>query len=780
MDPAASLEFQRLLNLVSAYCVSENGRARLQNLRPVYESEYIRTTQSEIAEFRDILLTGAAFPLWGFIDMRLVFSTIEPENTYLLTDDFIKVRSFLELGTDISRYFKKAGERYPFLQKIGQNISPRETLLAHINATIDPTGNIFDNASPELKRIRKEKAKISSELHIRMDRLRSRYAEYLQEDYITIREERLVLPVREFSAGKVPGIVHGQSGTGSTYFIEPLPVVELNNEYQKILAEEQKEIIEILKRLTRLLKAERAELLVNLNLFTQLDVLLAMARYAQKSNSVAPEVNPEFGWKLVSARHPLLFERLGAAVEPLHLELAPDENVLIISGPNAGGKTVTLKTVGLLQLMFQCGFHLPVGEGSKIPVVGQWFVVVGDDQSIEQDLSTFSSHVQALNGIIRKAEERALILIDEIGNGTEPDGSAALAVSFLEYFNRDTFKTLVTTHLNQLKIFGSQTAGIVNAAMQFDNDHLKPLYRLEKGIPGSSYTFEICHRLGLDQQIVERAIELRGSEHFQLDKLLTDVVEKSRRYQEMIRHLSIKESELAALTSLYETRQNEFNANRKKLEKEARSEAARIIDEANRQVEQAIREIRETQADRQVIKSVKERLTGQISALREQAGQTSADHRSLQMDDLDTGMSVRSIRFKFNGTIRKIFKSRNEVEIEGNGLKIKVPLDDLQILNEHGSVIEPLPSNVGRTPDVAVSYEISLRGYRVDEALIELESYLDRARLSEWTEIRIVHGKGTGALKNAIHQYLKTNPYIKTFRLGNFGEGDSGVTVVTL
>jgi DNA mismatch repair protein MutS2 len=688
------------------------------------------------------------------------------------------VRSFLELGVEIARYFKKAAERYPYLQKIGQNISPRETLLSHINATIDPTGTIYDNASPELKRIRKEKEKISAELHIRMERLRNRYAEFLQEDYITIREERLVLPVREFSAGKVPGIVHGQSGSGSTYFIEPLPVVELNNDLQKILAEEHKEIIEILKRLTRLLKNERSELLLNLNIFTELDVLLAMARYARKSNSIAPEINPEFGWRLIAARHPLLYERLGVAVEPLQLELAPDENVLVISGPNAGGKTVTLKTVGLLQLMFQCGFHLPVGEGSKLPVAGQWFVVVGDDQSIEQDLSTFSSHVQALNGIIRKAENRALILIDEIGNGTEPDGSAALAVSFLEYFNRDNFKTLVTTHLNQLKIFGSQTAGIVNAAMQFDNDNLKPLYRLEKGIPGSSYTFEICHRLGLHDEIVQRAIELRGSEHFQLDKLLTDVVDKSRHYQDMIRRLSIKESELAALTNLYESRQNEFNANRKKLEKEAQNEAVRILEEANRQVEQAIREIRETQADKQVIKKVKDRLAEQKAELREKTGQDI--ERKTKVDELAAGMAVRSIRFKFNGTISKIYPAKNEAEIEGNGLKIKVPLDDLQLINEHGSIIETISSNIGRTPDTAVSYEINLRGFRVDEALLELETYLDRALLSDWSEIRIVHGKGTGALKTAIHQFLKANPAIKSFRLGHFGEGDSGVTVVTL
>ncbi len=778
MDSAAALEFQRLLNLVSGFCVSETGRARLQNLQPLFNPDFIQTTQSEISEFREILVSGAAFPLWGFVDMRQVFAQVEPDNTYLLTEDFIKVRSFLELGAEIARYLKKAGERYPYLQKIGQNISPRETLLSHINATIDPTGTIYDNASPELKRIRKEKEKISAELHIRMERLRNRYAEYLQEDYITIREERLVLPVREFSAGKVPGIVHGQSGSGSTYFIEPLPVVELNNDLQKILAEEHKEIIEILKRLTRLLKNERSELLLNLNIFTELDVLLAMARYARKSNSIAPEINPEFGWRLIAARHPLLYERLGSAVEPLQLELAPDENVLVISGPNAGGKTVTLKTVGLLQLMFQCGFHLPVGEGSKLPVAGQWFVVVGDDQSIEQDLSTFSSHVQALNGIIRKAENRALILIDEIGNGTEPDGSAALAVSFLEYFNRDNFKTLVTTHLNQLKIFGSQTAGIVNAAMQFDNDNLKPLYRLEKGIPGSSYTFEICHRLGLHDEIVQRAIELRGSEHFQLDKLLTDVVDKSRHYQDMIRRLSIKESELAALTNLYESRQNEFNANRKKLEKEAQNEAVRILEEANRQVEQAIREIRETQADKQVIKKVKDRLAEQKAELREKTGQDI--ERKTKVDELAAGMAVRSIRFKFNGTISKIYPAKNEAEIEGNGLKIKVPLDDLQLINEHGSIIETISSNIGRTPDTAVSYEINLRGFRVDEALLELETYLDRALLSDWSEIRIVHGKGTGALKTAIHQFLKANPAIKSFRLGHFGEGDSGVTVVTL
>ncbi len=775
------LEFDKILEIVAGRCVTEVGKARLKSVRPVHDAAYLQRLLDEVRDMRDVYLIDGGFPIWEFKDIRVYLNKIEPAESYLEVKEFIELQNFLDLVSEALQFKQKIEEKYPDLRRILERLQSAERLSQQIRFSIDPSGKLYDNASPELKAIRKEIRQIDGEIHIRLERLTRKYAEFLQEDYVTLRDGRFVLPVREFSVNKVPGIVHGQSGSGATYFIEPMPVVELNNQLQKLQAAEKKEEIKILKQLSRLVREFDAVLLADFDVLVELDVLQAKARYANEFDCHAPTINEHFSLEFVRAYHPILLKLHGKEVVPLNVHVGKDFNILVISGPNAGGKTVALKTVGLLQVMFQCGFHIPVAEGTTLPLCKQIFSAIGDEQSIENDLSTFSSHVHALKEIVDHFDRESLILIDEIGSGTEPSGGAALAIAILERLNRPEVLTLVTTHQNQIKAFASNTPRVENAAMQFDTQELRPLFTLEIGVPGSSYTFEICQRLGLDSEILKRAAEIAGTETFKLDRLLNDVAEKIQKYQRLAGELSIKKSELESLTELYKLRTEEIKKNRKKLEKEAKEKAAEWLKNVNREIEKAIREIRESQADRTVVKKVRAR----VDALRREAIQEDKEERAsvstLGIDDVEIGQKARSIRFNFEGKISKIFKSQKAVELEKDGIKIKVPLEEIEIVGKDKLNLKNRKDHIPAAASVVnVPNEIDLRGMTVDEALIALESYLDKALMSHWNEIRIVHGKGTGALRQAIHQYLARRKDVKDFRLGRWGEGDTGVTVVTI
>ncbi|NOX89296.1 MAG: endonuclease MutS2 [Calditrichaeota bacterium] len=774
-----SLEFDKILDIISTRCVTENGKARLKSLRPVNNREHLKRSLDEVRDMRDVYQVEGGFPIWDFFDIRILLNKIEPVESFLEIKEFLELQNFLELVSEAINFSQKTEEKYPSLQDILRQLRSQEKLLQQIRFTIEPSGKIYDNASAELKAIRKEIHQIDHDIHIRLERLLKKYGEFLQEEYVTLRDGRFVLPVREFSVNKVPGIVHGQSGSGATYFVEPMPIVDLNNQLQKLHAVEKKEEIKILRQLTNLVREYQNELLINYNILIDLDVLQAKARYANEYRCSAPLINDRFLIELKDAYHPILLQRHAGEVVPLSLNAGSDFNALVISGPNAGGKTVALKTVGLIQLLFQCGFHVPVAEGSKLPVCEQVFCVIGDEQSIENDLSTFSSHVNSLKYILDNFDHKGLVLIDEIGSGTEPMGGAALAIAVLERLNKEGIITLVTTHQNQIKAFASNTPGVENAAMQFDMEHLKPLFTLEIGIPGSSYTFEICRRLGLDENIILRASEIAGKDTYKLDALLSDVAQKSQKYMQLTREVSIKKSELDSLVELYKIRSDTLKKKQKKFEKEAKQKAAELLENVNREIEKTIREIRESQADREVVKKARQRLQqlrGEMQGAEEAPPEARVDFKSLKI-----GQKVRSLKYQFDGVISKLFDSKKAVEIDRDGVKITVKADEIELLEGDRSA-KPIKTAEGAAVSATANIpnEINLRGLTVDEALSELEAFLDKAQLSSWTEVRVVHGKGTGALRQAVHQYLARSRYVKDFRLGRWGEGDTGVTIVYL
>ncbi len=779
-----TLEFGKIIQHVSEKCVSETGKQRLLNSRPLMEKQILLQSLSEIGEMREVLAVEGGFPIWTFEDVRVLMNKIEPRESYLEIDDFRELQNFLEVVHTLSDFGQKFEEKFPKLTAILKQLVRKEKLLNQIRYTIEPSGRIFDNASPELKQIRNEIRRVDHEIHHKLDNLLKKKSEHIREEYITLRDGRLVVPVREFSVNKVPGIVHGQSASGATYFVEPMPVVDLNNQMQQLLAEERKELIKILKRMSRQAKEEELDLVLNLDLLNELDVIRAKAQYANDVEAVAPEISDGFALNLNKARHPLLLNMHGRETVPLDIHAGEDFNILLISGPNAGGKTVALKTVGILQLLFQSGFHIPAAEGTQLPICQQIFSVIGDEQSIEQDLSTFSSHIKAIDDVLRNVETQAMVLIDEIGSGTEPTGGAALAIAILERLNRSALITLATTHQNQIKAYAGETEGIANAAMQFDREHLSPLFTLEIDIPGSSYTFEICRRLGLDEHLLQKAMTIAGKEVFELDQLLTDVVEKSRQYQRLKERLSLRETELNSLMRLYRDRNEDIKRKRKEYEKKAREEARQIIENANRELENAIKEIKEAGADKVSIRNARERIARQKRDLQPEVKEETPE-KTVTIEQLNPGQRVRSRQYDIKGRVSRLFPNRSEVEVDKDGLKITIPVGDLEPIDEHSQPIQQKHVSIrdessASVSGVNISNEIDLRGMTVDEALTSLQSYLDQAVMSSWEEVRIVHGKGTGALRNAIQQYLSNRADIMDFRSGRYGEGEAGVTVIKI
>jgi len=773
-----TLELDKILTHIASSCVSESGAQRLLNVVPHKDNFILQEVLAQVQDMREVYLFEGSFPLWAFTDIRRLINKIEPAQSYLDVGDLIEVKNFLDIISEILQFQKKLGEKYGSLQRVIKNLSSNEQLLNQLKFTIEPSGRIFDNASRELKAIRKEIEAVNQEIHQRLERILRKKAEFIQDDYITLRDGRLVVPVREYSVNKIAGIVHGQSNTGATYFVEPLPVVELNNQMQKLLAAEHNEIIKILKRLSDQVRADKVTLYANFNILTELDTLQARARYANENHCSQPGLTPEFEIECKQARHPLLLKMNPGKTVPLNMTIGSDYHQVIISGPNAGGKTVALKTIGLLQLLFQCGFHIPVQDGTRLPICRQVFAIIGDDQSIENDLSTFSSHIHALNEMITHLDDRSLVLIDEIGRGTDPDGGAALAIALLEKLNQKEILSIVTTHQNQIKAYASGKPGVINAAMQFDMKQLSPLFILETGIPGSSYTFEICQRHGLDAEILKRAIDISGNESFTLDQLLADVVEKSRKYQEMSNRVSIKESELNSLLKLYEEKTQKLKKQEKKHEKEAAEKAKELLDTINREIETVIRDIKESQADKQVVLQGRKRLEQRRNELQSLLSKENQPQQQEVMQ-FKIGLSVHSREYGFKGVISKIIPNRNEIEINKDGIKIIVPMSDVVILDKN-TVEKDMISETSLTVSTNIANELDLRGLMVDEALRKVESYLDTAIASAWDEVRLVHGKGTGALRLAIHQFLANLKTIKGYRLGKWGEGDSGVTVVQI
>jgi DNA mismatch repair protein MutS2 len=777
-EAKTALSLDNIFSIIAKKCVTAPGAENIANLLPYTQKEILIEQIDAVNTIGRINEKNGLLPLKNHFDFKILLNKIEPQNSFLESRECLEVQNILEITAELIAFFKNENISDSYVSRLVEKLDGQKNLLNQLQYTIEPSGEIFDNASKELKEIRKKLRELKEEVNRKLQTISLKNAEHLMEDFITLRDGRLVLPVREFSVSRITGIVHGQSSSGATKYVEPMSVVGLNNEIQELLIDEKREIIKILTRLSNLIREAGPVLIQNQGVITTLDILQARALYGSQIGANPPQIVDDHYWHICGAKHPVLLDRIGTETVPLNLELGNEYSMLIISGPNAGGKTVAMKTIGLIQLMLQCAIPVPVEKDSRFPVCNSIFVQIGDKQSIENDLSTFSSHITGLNKILKNVQDRSLVLIDEIGIGTEPTGGAALALAILEKLNRPGIATLVSTHQNQLKVFASETPGVQNAAMQFDIKELKPLFIMECGVPGSSFTFDICSRFGVDKEIIQRSRELEGSDNQHIDKLLNDIAEKSAFYQNTVREMSLKQSKLDGLVNLYEKNSNELKRQRKLLEKEAKQQAKAILDEANKKIEKVIREIRESAAEKTVVKKLRNELNDFRKNLNEI--ETDRQQKKVSVEDIQVGQKIRSLTYNIVGQVSKIFKNKNAVELEREGLKLTINISELELLTETGQTINPEASRSITNIPSTIKPELDIRGCDVDDALQRLEAYLESSVNSNWSEVTIIHGKGTGTLRQAVQQLLKSSKHIRDFRTGRYGEGESGVTMVTL
>ena len=682
---------------------------------------------------------------------------------------------------------------------------PLSPVSSEIRRCILAEDRIADDASPELKRIRREIGLTDDRIHAQLGKmLNQTYSSYLQDNVITVRDDRYCLPIKSEYKSQVRGIVHDQSSTGSTLFIEPAAIVEMGNAIRELQIRERKEEEKILASLSVLLSDHLTALRDNCANMTQLDFIFAKAGLALDENAVRPDFNEDHIIRIHKGRHPLIDPK---KVVPIDLTIGEDYDMIIVTGPNTGGKTVTLKTVGLFELMGMAGLHIPAGEHSELSLFREVYADIGDEQSIEQSLSTFSSHMTSIVDILKRADKNCLCLFDELGSGTDPTEGAALAISILNFMHTRKITTLATTHYAELKLYAMRTEGIVNASCEFDVETLQPTYRLLVGIPGKSNAFAISQKLGLPGYIIETAKEQMSQETRNFEDVLTDLEDTRRRNAKQQEQLDKMKADLERRSRELKQKEDSLEERRRKILDQANEKARNILQDAKDQADSAISAIRKNSkgADMSAMEQTRTSLREKVSAKnrRLQKPEEKKPRTSqLSPSDLHIGDRVKVLSLGMQGTVTKLPDRQNKVGVQCGIMNSQIPLKDLALIDEEtGMTIDSQAkkkassalkrayesrsyaaetSGIDLSRAMNISPEINLLGMTTDEALMALDKYLDDARMSHLDTVRVVHGKGTGALRNAVQNYLRKQSFVRSYRGGDFGEGDAGVTIVNL
>lgn len=789
------LEFNKILAIAADRTLSSITRDWILSTEPSTDLDQIKYKLSQVDELRAIIDYDEPFPLEAFNDITSSIRKASVVGNFLSPREFIELKNISVLSRRIVLFLKERKDKYPLLFEIALEMQPLRELENEITRVIDATSlDVKDNASKTLSKIRNEIRTNEHRIRRKLEAIQKSWAEkgFLQENLVTLRESRMVLMVKEEHRNRVQGVVHDQSASGASLFMEPLETLELNNQIRRLKLEEKHEIERILTELTELIRDNADSFIQNLNCLAKFDHINTRAQLSVELGGCQPNLNRCGEIRLIQAKHPLLLLRhlKRDTVIPLDLEIGDAFNTLVITGPNAGGKTVAIKTVGLLHLMVQCGFHVPVFPDSEFAVFDEIFADIGDMQSIENDLSTFSSRIKKIKDIIESVQKNSLVLIDEIGTGTDPQEGAAFAKAVLEKLNHIGCITIVTTHHGAIKAFAHETPGVENGSMEFNQATFQPTYKFRIGIPGSSYAFEIAQRLGIADDLIVRARELVGQEKSKLEHLIADLDQRITEQKKVASELNIKQSQLDVLTKLYQERVESLQRDEKRLKKKAIEEAERILQQANASVEQAIKEIKEKQASREAIKTAKGLLETQKRVVTKHAEiekKSDAEVRitpetKLKPNDLVIGQQVFWKKFKSLATILELQDTSGKVLIEAGSMKVRVPLTELAIApnNQKKKIIANSYKRSGYAMPEHLLTEIDLRGMRLEDALIEVDKFIDSALLAGLTQFRIIHGKGTGVLKDGINQFLKTHPRVKRKGQAAWNQGDAGVTWVEL
>ena len=784
----AKLELPAVLERLAEYTSFSGGKALALALAPATDQGQVRRRQRETSEARQLLSTRPDLTLGGAHDLiPLVENALR--GARLLPADLLDVSDTLRRANLLRRSLLKHGDEFPLIVGYVGQLETCPDLVAEIERCIGEHAEVLDRASHELARIRTELTVAHDRLMDRLNRIltNSQYASYLQEPYITQRDGRFVIPVRSDSKSRIPGLVHDQSASGATSFIEPLATVELNNRYRELQLAEQREVERILLALSGLVADAAEPIQRTVEILAQLDMILARAKYADATRATMPEIvpfqppegegagrHPGSVIDLRQARHPLLDPR---TVVPIDVHLGDDYFVIVITGPNTGGKTVSLKTVGLLALMAQCGLHLPAAEGSRLSVFNHVCADIGDEQSIAQSLSTFSSHMSHIIDILHTVDDRSLVLLDELGAGTDPVEGAALAQSLLTHALQRRVTTMATTHYAELKAYASDTPGVVNASVEFDLETLAPTYHLTIGLPGQSNAFDIAERLGLAEPIVRRARSLISVDHVQAERFLAQIKEAQVR---------TAQAQAEAERARAETQQmaEELRARLRNIERERGEILRQAHEQASAEVGTVRKELRSLQRRLSIMTPSTIDLSGLEARLDELEKASEPVATAVapppvpapKGDEIEVGDTVWVADLNATGEVLDM--DDGAVEVQVGSFRVRTRRSSLELRHKAATPPEAQEAKVSLPPPPDVHLELHLRGLRVDEALPRLEKYLDEAYRAQVPFARIVHGKGTGALRQAVRDFLRGYPLVESFRDGAEGEGDTGVTVV--
>ena len=777
-----TLEFNKICEKIASCASSDLGKELAFDIKPENDLILLFKKQNQVTELRDILDYDQYPPIDGISDIRSVFKKTSLVGSLLNPNELGRVLQNLIIVRKLYHFFSSRTEKIPNLKEITSLLKPLNSIEKEIDRCIDVANStVKDGASPALASIRTQINRAQISVRHKIEAKLKHFSEQgiLQENVISIRDGRFVLVVKEEYKRKVKGLIHGQSASGASYFIEPMDVFEDNNYIRELQTQEIREIEKILYKLTDLLREDIDVLQNNVQLLSELDLVYAKAVFSKMINSNQPELVEEKIIAIAQGRHPLLVLRMGEKhVIPLDVELGDEFNTLIISGPNAGGKTVALKTIGLLTLMARCGLHIPALPHSKIGIISKIYACIGDQQSIENDLSTFSSHIKVLGDIAENADSQSLVLVDEIGTGTDPEEGTAIAMSLLENLTKRNCLTVVTTHLGALKAFAFRTDGIENASLEFDAETLQATYHFRIGIPGSSYAFDIAQRMGYPLELIELSRSLIGIHKDKLEGLILDLEEKVQQYNKLTSELKLKESGLNSLQKLYSERSEALKRNEKKIKSQAVKEAEEIISQANSLVEKAIKEIKEQNARREAIIGAKTIINEQKAKIKIIKKQTQEPEEKTPLSSVEPGEYVKWKDSNTTGKVISRVDKKGRVYVQLDGVKMKVPVTDLEKSQVTKKRVTLAKLNLEEKQ--TISNEIDLRGLRAEEAREAVDRFIDEAVLSGFKEIRIIHGKGTGKLRKDISEFLQNHYQVIHFRLGNWNEGDSGVTVVEL
>ena len=778
-----TLEFDKIIHILTAHAASEGAKEMCRKLVPYDNINDVERAQRETADALRRVYRKGSVSFGGIRDIRGSLKRLEIGGI-LGMGELLQIMSLLETAGKIRQYGQREADdtSRDSLDESFEFLDPVPTLASEIRRCILADDEMADDASSALLQIRRSMRQMNDKVHNTLNSMVNGSARsYLQDPVVTMRDGRYCLPVKAEHRSQVPGMIHDQSSTGSTLFIEPMAVIKLNNDFKELLMKEQQEIEKILSVLSEKAAAVTEILAEDYRILTSLDFIFARAMMAKDMKATRPIFNTDRQIHIKDGRHPLLDPKKAV---PITVRLGDDFDLLIITGPNTGGKTVSLKTVGLFTLMGQAGLHIPAFEGSRLAVFDQVYADIGDEQSIEQSLSTFSSHMTTIVSILKEVTLNSLVLFDELGAGTDPTEGAALATSILDHLHRQGIRAMATTHYSELKVYALSTEGVENACCEFDVESLRPTYRLLIGIPGKSNAFAISSRLGLENFLIEDAKKRINAQDVSFEDMMAELQDSRVKLLNEQEEITRYKSEIRTLRDALQKKQDRIDERKEKILSDAAAQANAILQEAKDYADETMKNFHKFGKASISVKDMEAERARLREKIKENDSRTAKaapkPKKKLKAAALHIGDRVRVLSLNLEGTVSTLPNPKGDLFVQMGILRSQVNINDLEYIGEAENLQKGMTTGGGKlrmSKSAAVSTEINLIGMTVDEAIAHLDKYLDDAYLAHVPSVRIVHGKGTGALRTAVHQYLKRYKHVKTFRRGTFGEGDAGVTI---